>query len=86
MKKYFTTIETEEGKFKGTVYDSNTNQILYTTKLHSNQGAVTSEINEFISNPKLHAPPLNMTAPSSPPQIHQQKSQPAFKKRTCCGA
>lgn len=80
MKTYFTSFELEEGKFKGIIYDANTNQIIYTTKLHDSQASTTLEVNEYISK-------LTVTTPPNQPKSSSSSSiQPIqFKKRTCCG-
>lgn len=80
MKAYFTSFELEEGKFKGIIYDANTNQILYTTKLHPSQAGATLEVNEYVS--KL----TPTTPPNQPKNLSSNPTQPPqFKKRTCCG-
>ena len=52
MKKYFTSLDLEEGKYTGSVYDPDTNQIVYKTKGYNSQAQVTSDINEYLTKLK----------------------------------
>jgi hypothetical protein len=60
MKNYYTSINLEEGRFVGTVYDSLTNKDLYKTKSYNTQSQVVQDINTFLTT---LAPPT--TASSS---------------------
>ena len=48
MKKYYTTLDSVNGQFIGTVFDAVTNQEVYKTKLHQTQVQVTQDITTFL--------------------------------------
>lgn len=57
MKKYFTSLDLEDGKFVGLLHDPDTNQVVYKTKKHNSQAQVTSEINEYITKLRSNQTP-----------------------------
>ena len=80
MKKYFTSFDLEDGKYKGTIHDAVTNQAIYTTQLHESLAKAAAEVNESLSKLEPNKKPTtqNNSAPS--------QSSSSFKKITCCGA
>lgn len=82
MKKYFTTLDSEDGKFVGMLHDPDTNQVVYKTKPYSSQSQVTSDINQHITQLKMshQQPQQSQTIVNT---VRQQTFQ--MPKRTCCG-
>jgi hypothetical protein len=84
MKKYFTTLDLEDGKFVGSLHDPDTNQVVYKTKGYNSQSQVTSDINEYITKNKSNK---NTSQPRTPQTtvnfIH--KKAVTNVRNTCCG-
>jgi hypothetical protein len=83
MKNYFTSLDLEEGKYVGSVYDPNTNQIVYKTKGYNSQSQVTSDINEYLTKLK---PLENKIEPVGQTIVNTTVYKPStsYQKR-CCG-
>jgi hypothetical protein len=81
MKNYYTSINLEEGRFVGTVYDSLTNKDLYNT-----QSQVVQDINIFLTT---LAPPTTEPRPQTPQNrtiINTVNHLPATGgNKRCCG-
>jgi hypothetical protein len=86
MKNYYTSINLEEGRFVGTVYDSLTNKDLYKTKSYNTQSQVVQDINTFLTT---SAPPTTEPRPQTPQSrtiINTVNHLPATGGNTkCCG-
>jgi len=80
MKKYFTSFDLEDGKYKGTIHDAITNQAIYTTKLHESLAKAAAEVNENLSKLEPNKKPTTQNNSGS------SQSSPQFKKKTCCGS
>jgi hypothetical protein len=83
MKKYYTTLDIQNGQFIGTLFDATNNRQLYRTQPHLTQLQVTQELNTYIQTQKpvteIQQPPA-ITRPTS--------SQPSLIKPMrggCCG-
>ena len=86
MKNYYTSINLEEGKFVGTVYDSLNNKQLYKSKPYNSQSQVVQDINTFLTT---SAPPTTEPQPQTPQHqtiINTVNRLPATGgNRRCCG-
>lgn len=83
MKKYFTSLDLEEGKYVGSLYDPDTNQTIYKTKGYNSQSQVTSDINEYLSKLKSSE---NKIQPSGQTILNTTVYKTAMStKRSCCG-
>jgi hypothetical protein len=79
MKNFYTGLEIKDSSYIGTVYSSNSNQVLYRTQEYDNQQAALNDISNYINN-VLHTAQVNKEykAPSS--------STTTFPtSRKCCG-
>jgi hypothetical protein len=83
MKKYFTSLDLEEGKYVGSVYDPDTNQVVYKTKGYNSQSQVTSDINEYLTKLK---PAESKVQPAGQTIVNTAvyKTSTTYQKR-CCG-
>jgi len=78
MKKYYTTINFEEGSFVGELYHPVTNQLIYKSIKYNTQAQAQKDINDYISTLK----PEN-----SVEQSNNSQTPIDFKTtpRACCG-
>lgn len=86
MKKYYTSLNLEDGKFVGTVFESVSNNMVYKTKPYPSQTQVVQDINTYLTT---SAPPT--TEPHSQPVQHQtiintvERLPATGTTRRCCG-
>ena len=84
MKKYFTSLDLEDGKFIGSLHDPDSNKVIYKTKGYNSQHQVTSDINEYLTKLK------NSETKVTPHQPHTivntiNYQSVATKGGRCCG-
>ena len=84
MKKYFTSLDLEEGKFVGSLHDPDTNKVIYKTKAYNSQHQVTSDINEYLTNLKTDEVKI---APKQAHTVVNTVNYQSVSTRTgrCCG-
>jgi hypothetical protein len=86
MKKYYTSLNLEDGKFVGTVFESVSNNMVYKTKPYTSQTQVVQDINTYLAT---SAPPV--TEPQTQPVQHQtiintvDRLPATGTTRRCCG-
>ena len=84
MRKYYTSLDMQNGEYIGTVYDASSNQEVYKTKAYPSQVQVTQDVTTFLqtSNPPKVDPVQ--------PQQYQNTFQPtvitgSVSRGGCCG-
>jgi len=77
MLKCFTTIDLVEGSFVGTIYNSNTNTVIYKTIPYENQSQALQDINIYLKTLK--------SPDSAPVPISNTFTQVTQEVRKCCG-
>ena len=78
MKKYYTTLQFLNNAYIGQVYDSNNNQLIFTTKPYNVQRQAIQEMDSFIDGTAVNEPiTLN--------QITSETLPSATPRRRCCG-
>lgn len=78
MKKYYTTIDLQDGKFVGTVFSSSTNQEVYKTKPYSSQIQAVQDITGYLTGQQNTPQTITNTA------SHVPAPAPVTRGR-CCG-
>lgn len=84
MKKYFTSIDSSNNQYVGTVFDSSTNQEVYKTRAYQNQTQAIQDVNTFLAGNNNNT----ASVPAQPQTIVNTTTYSAsIPKRTgrCCG-
>jgi len=84
MKKYYTSLDIQNGLYIGTVYDTATNQEVYKTKAYPSQVQVTQDVTTFLQT--ANPPKVDPVKP----QQYQNTFNPttitgSAKRGGCCG-
>lgn len=86
MSKYYTTLQTINNMFVGTVYEANTNKEVYKTQPLETQIEAVRSIDSFLATGTV--PPNSATLPTSQTVItntYIPSPTPAPSTRRCCG-
>ena len=82
MKNYYTSINLEEGRFVGTIFDRNTNLEIYKTKPYASQSQALQDANIYLTTSK---PPTKDPAPQTIVNTSTHIPGAPGGQRRCCG-
>jgi hypothetical protein len=87
MSQYYTALNISNEGYIGTVYNSATNQPVYTTKAHPSQFQASQDINNFLAtgnNPEGSPKTVTNTTVYRP-ELNTPKLPSQQPTRSCCG-
>lgn len=87
MANYFTTIDSEGDKFVGTVYDANTNAVVYKSKPYLSQSQASQDINSYLttSRPPTTDPTAAPGSQATVNTITYNTAPSRLSTGRCCG-